>query len=351
MTNYVDLPDSSIRNELDADTELRLYAAMRNFWHPVMYADDLGEDPGATVLLGEQLVLARMEGAVRCFRDLCCHRGAALSLGWNEGSQLRCLYHGWTYGVDGVCTSIPARFGMKIPNRARLQAFHAREAAGLIWVCLADQPVFGVPEFPEYNNPEFKVLRGPFYDWQTSTHRRLENFMDFAHFAYVHDGVLGRRDDPEVPEHDVWKATESELAFYRSVKEPIEGLTGYESDESLIDVDYTYRLTMPISIHFDRHYLPGESRYVLFMACSPVGPKHARSFWFLARNYALDADDQDFLDFEWFVQEQDRPVVESQRPEMLPYDLTAELHVKAADKVSVAYRRWLVALTNELYPA
>lgn len=351
MTNYVDLPDSSIHNELDAATEMRLYAAMRNFWHPVMYAGDLEDDPEPAVLLGEQLVLARMEGAVRSFRDLCCHRGAALSLGWNEGNQLRCLYHGWTYGVDGVCTSIPARFGMRIPTRARLKAFHAREAGGLIWVCLADQPVFDVPEFPEFENPAFKVLQGPFYDWRTSAHRRLENFMDFAHFAYVHDGVLGSRDDPEVPDHDVWKETDSELAFYRTVEEPIEGLTGYESDETLVDVDYTYRLTMPISIHFDRHYLPGESRYVLFLACSPVGPKHTRSFWFLARNYALDANDQEFLDFERFVQEQDRPVVESQRPEMLPYDLTAELHVRAADKVSVAYRRWLVELTNRLNPA
>jgi vanillate O-demethylase monooxygenase subunit len=174
--------------------------------------------------------------------------------------------------------------------------------------------------------------------------------MDFAHFAFVHDGVLGSRDDPEVPEHDVWRATESELQFYRKVREPIEGITGYESSEPMIDVEYKYRLTMPISIHFDRHYLPGESRYVLFMAVSPVGPKHARSFWYQARNYALDARDQDFLDFEHFVQEQDRPIVESQRPEMLPHDLTAELHIKAADKVSVQYRKWLVELTDKLNP-
>jgi vanillate O-demethylase monooxygenase subunit len=174
--------------------------------------------------------------------------------------------------------------------------------------------------------------------------------MDFAHFAFVHDGVLGSRDDPEVPDHEVWRGTESELHFYRKVREPLEGITGYSSAEPIIDVEYKYRLTMPISIHFDRHYLPGESRYVLFMAVSPVGPKLARSFWFLARNYALDVDDQDFLDFERFVQEQDRPIVESQRPEMLPHDLTAELHIKAADKVSVQYRKWLVELTERLNP-
>jgi Vanillate O-demethylase oxygenase C-terminal domain len=30
----------------------------------------------------------------------------------------------------------------------------------------------------------------------------VENFVDFAHFAWVHDGVLGGRDRPEVREHE-----------------------------------------------------------------------------------------------------------------------------------------------------
>ena len=88
--------------------------------------------------------------------------------------------------------------------------------------------------------------------------------------------------------------------------------------------------------------------YVLLMACSPVGPAFCRSFWFLARNYAVDADAAPFLEFERLVQEQDRPVVETQRPEMLPYDLSAELHIRGVDKVSLDYRRWLVELSDEL---
>jgi len=43
--------------------------------------------------------------------------------------------------------------------------------------------------------------------------------------------------------------------------------------------------------------------------------------------------------------------VESQRPEQLPFDLSAELHIRGVDKVSIEYRRWLVELTNELEPA
>jgi phenylpropionate dioxygenase-like ring-hydroxylating dioxygenase large terminal subunit len=37
---------------------------------------------------------------------------------------------------------------------------------------------------------------------------------------------------------------------------------------------------------------------------------------------------------------QDIPIVESQRPELLPLDLQAELHVRS-DRMAIAYRRWL----------
>jgi vanillate O-demethylase monooxygenase subunit len=47
---------------------------------------------------------------------------------------------------------------------------------------------------------------------------------------------------------------------------------------------------------------------------------------------------------------QDRPIVESQRPEELPVDLTEELHIKSVDRVSVEYRRWLDELGRDLSP-
>jgi vanillate O-demethylase monooxygenase subunit len=44
--------------------------------------------------------------------------------------------------------------------------------------------------------------------------------------------------------------------------------------------------------------------------------------------------------------EQDRVVVESQRPEELPIDLSEELHIKGVDQASIEYRRWLLELTS-----
>ena len=49
---------------------------------------------------------------------------------------------------------------------------------------------------------------------------------------------------------------------------------------------------------------------------------------------------------------QDKPIVESQRPEELPVDLTAEMHVKGADLGTVEYRRWLISIAGgDIAPA
>jgi vanillate O-demethylase monooxygenase subunit len=56
------------------------------------------------------------------------------------------------------------------------------------------------------------------------------------------------------------------------------------------------------------------------------------------------------LEFNALVIGQDLPIVSSQRPEELPYDLSAELHIKGVDRVSLEYRKWLVQLTDRLVP-
>jgi len=57
-------------------------------------------------------------------------------------------------------------------------------------------------------------------------------------------------------------------------------------------------------------------------------------------NYGDEVTDEDLLRFQDRVTEQDRAVVESQRPELLPLDLQAELHLRS-DRMAIAYRKWL----------
>ena len=77
-------------NVLDQAGEAALYRALRRFWHPVLWADELGDRPVAARLLDEPIVLVRLDGEVRAFKDLCVHRGTALSLGWVDDGHLVC---------------------------------------------------------------------------------------------------------------------------------------------------------------------------------------------------------------------------------------------------------------------
>lgn len=333
-----------VANELDVSGEEQVYSAMRRFWHPVMYAADLAEAPQRVVLLDELLVVVRLGGEVRCFPDLCAHRGTALSLGWVEEDQLRCAYHGWTYGPDGVCTSIPARHGTNIPKRARLHPFLVAEKDGLIWVCLDDEPYYPLPEFPQFEDSAFHVATIPSYDWNCSATRRVENYVDFAHFPWIHDGILASRNHPEVPDHPVWREG-AELRFEGVRMEPPTTSKGtdLDADGKPIHSRTEYRLFMPFSILLHQIYDDGKE-FLLFMAACPISRKRTRSFTFNARNYALDEDDDKYIRFQQEIVGQDRPVSESQRPEELPMDLSAELHIRGVDKVSIEYRKWLVQL-------
>ena len=338
-------------NRLDQAGEARLYRALRRFWHPVLWADELADRPVAVKLLDEPLVLVRLNGEVGAFRDLCVHRGTALSLGWVDDGCLVCPYHGWTYDPFGVCTRIPASHGTNIPSKARIQPYAAAEHAGLVWVCLdagadPDAPAAGfpLPDFPEWGDDAYRLIRIPQYDWRCSAARRVENFVDFSHFAWVHEGILGDRSNPEIPDHDVVR-TDATLWFRLGIEEPATDLKGDAAragdGEKVQREPSHYTLSMPFTVRLDQP-LPDGHHFVLFVASCPVSARETRNFTWNARNYDLDPTrDQAFVDFQQLILEQDRVVVESQRPEELPIDLSEELHIKGVDRVSIDYRRWL----------
>jgi vanillate O-demethylase monooxygenase subunit len=94
-----------------------------------------------------------------------------------------------------------------------------------------------------------------------------------------------------------------------------------------------------------RQELPAGREYAVFLAASPIDDHTTRTFWHVARTYAFDQSDDEFVQFQVEVVAQDRPIVESQRPEQIPAEITAELHV-ADDKVSLAWRRLLRDLVD-----
>lgn len=327
-------------NELDVAGEASVYKALRHFWHPVLYASALGELPARAELLGEAIVLVRLEGELCAFRDLCAHRGTALSLGEVEDESLRCPYHGWRYDRDGRCVHTPQRPDLARALNARLAKFSVEERYGLIWVALVDQPYFPIPEFPQFDDPEIGLRHEfvPTTDWECSAPRRTENFTDLSHFSVVHDGILGERGRPEVPRHEVWREGNALLMRLAEGEGPEE-------------IPMLWKIHMPLTVEWHAHNSVKDWHETLFFHPTPIGPKRTRNFLIDSVSFMGEEWSEIARAFQDVVNEQDRPIVESQRPEELPEDLAQELHLRNVDTYSLFYRQWLLELARELDPA
>ena len=84
---------------------------MRLHWFPFMVSGELepGGPPKRVWLLGERLVAFRgTDGRVGLLDEFCPHRLVSLYFGRNEGTGLRCAYHGWKFDRDGRCLETPS---------------------------------------------------------------------------------------------------------------------------------------------------------------------------------------------------------------------------------------------------
>ena len=95
-----------------------------------------------------------------------------LSLGWVADDCLVCPYHAWRFDASGACVRIPQSANAIIPAKARTPKYQCQERYGLIWACLsAEPPVYDLPEIPEFESGEWKVVNtGPFV-WQSDASR------------------------------------------------------------------------------------------------------------------------------------------------------------------------------------
>jgi len=162
----------------------------------------------------------------------------------------------------------------------------------------------------------------------------MENFLDTGHFAFVHPGLLG---DPRRPYLDLRPIERFDDGFGFSVASDVPETSGQGWKTEPVYMRYY----IPYCFRLDRERRTegGNSRYVLFTAIRPISPKDSQRYTWLARNFAFDRPDESFLSFLETLREQDREIVERQRPEELPLDLSLEMHLKGVDAAAVEFRR------------
>jgi phenylpropionate dioxygenase-like ring-hydroxylating dioxygenase large terminal subunit len=311
-------------------------------WHPVAASANIAKGAvSATRLMGHEIALWRDSGGtIHAWEDRCPHRGTRLSIGHVDGDKLVCAYHGWNFATNGRCVYFPALPDVTPPESACARTFHAEEHYGLVWACVGE-PKLGVLPFPEYANPQLrKVLCGP-YIVSTSGPRIVENFLDMAHFPFVHTGILGEEPRTAVRDYEVGPFAETGsapgvIATQCFFWQPRTNSLSHGGTE----VEYTYRVVRPLTAILTK--IPegqGGFHEAISLHIQPVAEEES-AVWIVLAMTNFVQPEQELRDFQDRIFLQDKPIVENQVPKRLPIARRAEIPIRS-DRMSLAYRAYL----------
>lgn len=196
-----------------ADYKLGEYPFPRG-WFIVAQSSDVGRKPFNVHYFGQDMVLYRGESGRLVMLDAYCpHMGTHLGMNktsetvvggtYLEGDNIRCPFHAWRFGPDGVCNNIPY-FDGPIPSGARVKSWPVEERFGIVF-CWHDpeeqEPDIDLPHVPEWDDPAWVRWLG--IDHLADLNHPIEivdNTSDRAHLNHLHGGhVLHYENEVEGP--------------------------------------------------------------------------------------------------------------------------------------------------------
>ena len=326
------------------DAPVELDPVLLDDWHPI--AASVATVPGvvrASRLLGQDLALWRSDdGVAHAWADRCPHRGMRFSKGRVAEDTLVCAYHGWRFAPSGACSGIPAHPTLIPPGNLSATTYRTVERYGMIWACLG-RPTGDVLPFPEYHDPNLRtVLCGP-YPVETSGPRIVENFLDMAHFPFVHGGILGEEPKNEVRDYRVspfddgtGAGTGGVIATGCFFWQPQTNSLAHGGSE----VEYSYRVTRPLTAILTKVPEAQDGFHeAISLHIQPIDEERSVAWIILALTNFVQTE-AELRGFQDTIFLQDLPIVENQVPKRLPLRPGAEASL-SADALSVAYRRYL----------
>ena len=262
----------------------------RNDWYAVAIANRLPQ--------GDAIETTLLETTIRVFRDDEGRVGAVTTAGQPCSAQIR-------YGHVWVCLGEPAR------------------------------PLFNIPEADQ---PDRRLVDCGAVRVRCSPLRAVENFLDVAHFPYVHTDILGAEPHTEVERYkveireDVDEVWATDVRFFQP--------QAAKSAEAGITTHYMYRVPAPtVSILYKTcPPRPGEWD-VIALFVQPLSEDLCDAWAWMAL-FDDDSAMADLIQFQQMIFLQDRSILENQIPKRLPLDPKMEIPTRA-DLTSVTYRRWL----------
>ena len=267
-------------------------------------------------------------------------------------STIRCL-------EQDIVMTRDARGSVTAYNDARPddEVLPVVERYGFIWVFMGDgtipvEAAAPIPVWPEWDDPRYggHEVKGDWL-WKANVNRVVENGCDAAHTPFVHAGQFGNPELPEVPDYEVefpndWEARLS-VELHPPAPKGIFGLGNKMLRRDLKERPPVLTRTgwqLPNLIRLEVNLPIGQ--LVIYDTNIPVDATTTLTKWVSLRTFFTGTwADKNAAKRVPPIFIADAEIVENQRPELLPYDLGAELHVKS-DAIAVAYRRRLAELRN-----
>ncbi len=208
---------------------------------------------------------------------------------------------------------------------------------GHVWTSLG-KPSKELFDIPEADQPGRRLVEVGVVRVRCSPLRAVENFLDIAHFPFVHTDILGAEPHTEVGKYDVEIRDEEDEVWATKVQfyQP----QAAKSASGGITTDYMYRVPAPTStvLYKTCPARPGEWD-VITLFVQPL-TEELCDVWPWMALFDDETALTDLIHFQQMIFLQDRSILENQIPRLLPLDPGREIPTRA-DLTSVAYRRWL----------
>ena len=208
---------------------------------------------------------------------------------------------------------------------------------GHVWTSLG-APKKDLFTIPEADQPGRTLVDVGVVRVKCSPLRAVENFLDIAHFPFVHTDILGAEPHTEVEDYKVEIRDEEDEVWATKVKffQP----QAAKSAEGGITTEYMYRVPAPTCSVLYKTCPPRPGEWdVICLFVQPL-TEDLCDVWPWMALYDEDNTMTELIHFQQMIFLQDRSILENQIPTRLPLDPGMEMPTRA-DMTSVAYRRWL----------
>ena len=243
---------------------------------------------------------------------------------------------------DTVLMGEPVRISLDAAGNVKVTDSNVRDLPhraryGHVWTSHGT-PAHELFDIPEAEQPGRRLVDVGVVRVRCSPLRAVENFLDIAHFPFVHTDILGSEPHTEVEnykveireaEDEVW-ATQVKFYQPQAAKSAAGGIT----------TEYMYRVPAPTCSVLYKTCPPRPGEWdVIALFVQPIA-EDLCDVWPWMALYDDETSMTDLIHFQQTIFLQDRSILENQIPALLPLDPGMEIPTRA-DLTSVAYRRWL----------